>query len=93
LTDSEQLAAAMTEQAHQATVRGDYKGALEKLDEAARIAPNFSRVAHYRSNIAWLMGDHAAAIVALKRAIELDPGNVLYTTNLKRLEETLKETH
>jgi len=87
MTVNERLAAALTEQAHKATLRGDYPGAMQKLDEAERIAPRFARVVHDRSNIAWLMGDHAAAITALRRAIELEPDNPLYRTNLERLEQ------
>ena len=33
------------------------------------------------------MGDRAAAIAALKKAIELEPDNALFRTNLKRLEQ------
>jgi len=43
-------------------------------------------VPHYRSNVAHLMGDRAGAIAALKRALELEPDNALYRTNLERLE-------
>ncbi len=44
-------------------------------------------MAHYRSNVAWLMGDGAAATAALRRAAELEPDNLLYRTNLERLEQ------
>jgi hypothetical protein len=36
--------------------------------------------------VAYLRGDRAAAIAALRRAIELDPENPLFRTNLARLE-------
>jgi predicted AlkP superfamily phosphohydrolase/phosphomutase/Flp pilus assembly protein TadD len=86
-TPNEKLAAALVERAREATLHGDYAGALAKLDEAERIAPRFARVAHYRSNVAYLMGDRAGAIAALRRAIELEPENPLYPTNLERLEK------
>jgi tetratricopeptide (TPR) repeat protein len=86
-TPNERLASAMAEQAHQAALRGDYSAAMQKLDEAARIAPRMALVEHYRSNIAWLRGDRAGAIAALRRAIALEPDNPLFRTNLERLEK------
>jgi predicted AlkP superfamily phosphohydrolase/phosphomutase/Flp pilus assembly protein TadD len=85
-TPNEQLAAALAEQAHQAALRGDYAGAMQKLDEAERIAPRYALIAHYRSNVAYLQGDRPAAIAALRRAAELEPDNPLFRTNLERLE-------
>jgi predicted AlkP superfamily phosphohydrolase/phosphomutase/Tfp pilus assembly protein PilF len=84
-TPSERLAAAIGERAREAALRGDYAGALAKLDEAERIAPRFALIPHYRSNVAWLMGDRAAAIAALERALALEPENPLFRTNLARL--------
>jgi len=85
-TANEKLATALAEQAHQAALRGDYAAATQKLDEAERIAPRFALIAHYRSNIAYLQGDRAGAIKALRRAVELEPDNPLFRTNLERLE-------
>lgn len=85
LTPNERLAAQLVEQAHAAALRGDYAGALKQLEEAERIAPRFPRIFHYRSNVAYLMGDRAAAKQALRRALELEPQNPLYRTNLERL--------
>jgi predicted AlkP superfamily phosphohydrolase/phosphomutase/Flp pilus assembly protein TadD len=85
-TPNQKLATALAEQAHQAALRGDYDGATKKLDEAERIAPRFALIAHYRSNIAYLQGDRAGAIQALRRAVELEPDNPLFRTNLGRLE-------
>ena len=65
-TANEKLATALAEQAHQAALRDDFAGATKKLDEAERIAPRFALVAHYRANIAYLQGDRAGAIKALK---------------------------
>jgi Flp pilus assembly protein TadD len=83
---NEKLATALAEQAHQAALRGDYAEATRKLDEAQRIAPRFALVAHYRANVAYLQGDRAGAIAAMKRAVELEPDNPLFRTNLDRLE-------
>jgi tetratricopeptide (TPR) repeat protein len=85
-TANEKLAAALAEQAHQAALRDDFAEATRKLDEAQRIAPRYALVAHYRANIAYLQGDRAAAIKALRRAVELEPDNPLFRTNLERLE-------
>ena len=86
-TDAEKLAAALAEQASQAARRGDYPAALKALDEAARIAPRYALVYQYRSNVAYLMGDRQGAIAALRTALELEPDNALYRTNLQRLEQ------
>jgi Flp pilus assembly protein TadD len=83
---NEKLATALAEQAHQAALRDDFAAATQKLDEAERIAPRFALIAHYRSNIAYLQGDRAGAIKALRRAVELEPDNPLFRTNLERLE-------
>ena len=84
---NEKLAAALAEQAHQAALRDDFEEATRKLDEAQRIAPRYALVAHYRANIAYLQGDRAGAIAALRRAVELEPDNPLFRTNLERLEK------
>lgn len=86
-TAERKLAAALAERAHEAALRGEYERAMAKLDEAESIAPDFARVHHYRSNVAYLMGDRARAIAALRRAVELEPGNPLFRTNLERLEK------
>jgi tetratricopeptide (TPR) repeat protein len=83
---NEKLAAAIAERAHGAALRGDYAGAMKQLDEAERIAPGFARIFHYRSNVAYLMGDRTAAVTALRRAVELEPENPLFRANLERLE-------
>jgi len=85
-TDAEKLAVAMAEHASQSARRGDYAEAMKQLDEAARIAPRSALVQQYRSNVAYLMGDRAGAIAALKKALELEPDNALFGENLKRLE-------
>ena len=87
LSDSEKLAAAMAERAAEAARRGDYQEAMKQLDEAERVAPRFARVYQYRSNVAFLMGDHQAAIQALRKALEIEPDNALFRTNLQRLEQ------
>ncbi len=58
---------------------------MEQLDEAQRIAPRLALVQQYRSNVAFLQGDREAAIAALERALELEPDNALFRTNLERL--------
>jgi tetratricopeptide (TPR) repeat protein len=86
-SDAERLAAAMAERASQAARRGDYQEAMKTLDEAARIAPRYALVYQYRANVAYLMGDRAAAIAALKQGLALEPDNALFQANLKRLEQ------
>jgi hypothetical protein len=43
-------------------------------------------VYQYRSNVAYLKGDTAAAIDALEKALALEPDNALFRTNLRRLK-------
>ncbi len=84
-TDAEKLASAIAQRAREAAIRGDYKAALEQLDQAQQIAPSFARIYQYRSNVAYLMGDRDGAIAALEKALELEPGHALYRANLENL--------
>jgi tetratricopeptide (TPR) repeat protein len=86
------LASKLLARARDATLRGNYEGALREIEAAERIAPDFARVPHYRSNIEYLMGNKAGAIAALERALEIEPGNPLYETNLERLEAAPAQT-
>jgi tetratricopeptide (TPR) repeat protein len=84
--DTERRAGALAEQASQAARRGDYQTAMKLLDEGERLAPSYALIYQYRANVAFLMGDKAAAKAALKRALEIEPDNALFRTNLERLE-------
>ncbi len=59
---------------------------MKQLDEAQRIAPRLALVHQYRSNVAFLRGERAAAIAALERALAIEPDNALYRSNLERLK-------
>jgi predicted AlkP superfamily phosphohydrolase/phosphomutase/Flp pilus assembly protein TadD len=85
-SDAERLATAMADRASRAARRGDYPEAMRILDEAVRIAPRFALLFQYRANVAYLMGDRAAAAAALRRALALEPDNALFEQNLRRLE-------
>jgi tetratricopeptide (TPR) repeat protein len=91
LTPAEQLASSLAERARQDTLRGDYQAAMRQLDEAARVAPGLARVYQYRSNVAFLMQDYPGAIAALRKALEIEPDNALFRTNLDRLEKQAAE--
>jgi tetratricopeptide (TPR) repeat protein len=82
---ADQLAAQLTERAADAAKRGNYAEAMQHLDEAARVAPGSARVYQYRANVAYLMGDRAAARAALEKALEIEPDNALFRANLDRL--------
>lgn len=86
-TDAEKLAATLAERASSEARRGDYQGAMKTLDEAEKIAPRFAMVHQYRSNVAFLMGDRTRAVRALETALEIEPDNALFRTNLQRLIE------
>ena len=85
-SDVEKLAHELAESASQAARRGDYAGAMQQLEEAERVAPNYPLVYQYQSNVAYLMGDTAKAIEALEKALELEPNNALFKSNLERLK-------
>jgi len=86
-TPAQQLAFKIAEQASQSARRGDYEDAMAKLDEAQRIAPRFALVFQYRANVAYLMGDKAAAVEALEKGLEIEPDNALFKENLRRLKQ------
>ena len=85
-SEAEKRAAALAEEAAGAARRGDYAGAERRLEEAGRIAPRLPLLYQYRANVAYLKGDRAAAIAALREGLRVDPGNALFRENLKRLE-------
>lgn len=86
-TPAEEEARALAERAADKARRGDYPGAKADLDEAVRVAPRFALVYQYRANVAYLLGDKAAAIADLEKALALEPDNALYRENLRRLRE------
>jgi tetratricopeptide (TPR) repeat protein len=73
--------------AQQSARRGAYDEALAALDEAERLAPRDALLAQYRSNVAYLKGDRAAAIAALEHGLELEPDNQPFRQNLRRLQQ------
>jgi Flp pilus assembly protein TadD len=81
----------MAERASTAARHGDYDGAGKLLDDATRIAPDYALLHQYRANVAFLKGDRAGAVAALERAVALAPDNVLYRSNLERLQSTPPE--
>ncbi len=83
--DAQKLAALLAEQASTAARHANYAEAMARLDEAARVAPDYPLVYQYRANVAFLMGNTALAIESLERALELDPGNALFERNLAHL--------
>jgi predicted AlkP superfamily phosphohydrolase/phosphomutase/Flp pilus assembly protein TadD len=87
VTEAEKLAAAKAERASQAARRGDYQTAMKELDDAQRLAPNYALLYQYRANVAFLMGDRQAAAAALHKAMEIEPDNALFKSNLQRLEQ------
>jgi len=89
-SDAERLAAAMAERASESARRGDYDAAMKTLDEAQQVAPAYALVYQYRSNVAFLMEDYAAAAAALRKALDLEPDNALYRQNLEALEAKAK---
>ncbi len=85
-TPEERRAAALAQQASSAARRGDYPAAMQALDQAEGLAPHLTLLSQYRANVAFLMGDRARAIAALRQALAREPDNALFQTNLRRLE-------
>ncbi len=85
--EAEQRAMALADEAAGAARRGGYAEAKAKLDQAQALAPRLALIYQYRANVAYLAGDRAAAIAALKQGLKLDPDNALFRENLKRLEQ------
>lgn len=75
----------LAEQASAAARRGDYGGAMQLLDDAEKLAPDVALIHQYRANVAFLMGDRERARAALRRALEIEPDNALFRTNLEKL--------
>jgi predicted AlkP superfamily phosphohydrolase/phosphomutase/Flp pilus assembly protein TadD len=86
-TPQEKQAAQLADQASQAARRGNYAEASRLLDRAEKLAPDYVIIHQYRANVSYLSGDTRGAIRALERALQLDPGNALYRSNLARLKE------
>lgn len=83
----ETQAMALADEAAGAARRGDYAAAAAKLDQAQALAPRLALIYQYRANVAYLKGDRAAAIDALRQGLKLEPDNALFHENLKRLEQ------
>jgi len=85
--DAERRAMGLAQRASQAARRGDYKSAMQALDQAETIAPRYALIYQYRANVAFLMGDRERAKTALRHAREIEPDNALFRSNLERLEK------
>jgi tetratricopeptide (TPR) repeat protein len=86
-TDAEARALQLATEASEAARRASYADAMRKLDAAVAIAPDYALLYQYRSNVAYLMGDIPSAVAALKKGLEIDPGNALFRENLERLQQ------
>lgn len=84
-TEEQKLAAKLSADASVAARKGRYEDAMALLDRAERVAPDYTLVHQYRSNVAFLMGDEEAARRALERALEIEPDNPLFRRNLEHL--------
>jgi tetratricopeptide (TPR) repeat protein len=83
----------LAEEAGQAARRGDYAEATKLLDEAENISPRNVVVHQHRSNVAYLKGDTASAVAALEKALEIEPDNALFKTNLRRLKQQAEKAN
>ncbi len=84
-TEAEVRASTLVQQASLEARKANYAAAMRLLDQAEAEAPAYVLTYQYRSNVAYLMGDVAAAIAALEKGLEFEPDNALFKTNLERL--------
>ena len=68
---------------------GHPKLALEQLDMALKLAPDFAPLYEDLGSLRGMGGDHSGAIEALKRAVQLDPG---LSTAHRKLAHALQAT-
>ncbi len=85
-TEAEARASQLVQEASLEARKANYAAAMRLLDQAEAEAPTFVLTYQYRSNVAYLMGDTAAAIAALEKGLEFEPDNALFKTNLERLK-------
>ena len=83
--EAELKASELVRQASVEARRANYEAANKLLDEAEKVAPTFILTYQYRSNVAYLTGDHALGIVALEKALKFEPDNALFQRNLVQL--------
>lgn len=86
-TAEERRAAELVQATVLARQRGDYGEARRLLVEAAALAPGAAAVYQELANVAYLMGDTAAAVRALEEALKIEPDNALFASNLEKLRK------
>ncbi len=64
---------------------GNYTGALQMIDQALTITPNFTLAYVTRAGIYSETGDYEEAIRAVNRALDIDPGNPSLLTVIANL--------
>ncbi len=65
--------------------RGDFEGALKRVEEAARIAPDYAEVSATKGLILTRMGEAGRGIELLEAALEKDPGSAMAHQTLNNL--------
>jgi predicted Zn-dependent protease len=64
---------------------GDYKAAADMFDAYAKRVPTNPWGPYMAGISAWRAGDHARAVTALQRTVEIDPGHLKGRINLARV--------
>jgi predicted AlkP superfamily phosphohydrolase/phosphomutase/Tfp pilus assembly protein PilF len=85
-TPAEEEAAMLAGRAKNAAVRGAYPEAMELLDQAEEVAPEYVVVLQFKANVAYLVGDLDEAQKALEKALEIEPDNALFKNNLEQIK-------
>ena len=66
--------------------QGDLRGALSKLEETIRVDPHESDAYCEMGRIYLKQKEHAKAVSALKKAVEISPGDLDYRRALREAE-------
>lgn len=85
--DAEREALTLADQAADLARRGDFAAASRALATAERRAPRLPLIQQYRANLAYLQGDRKGAIAALEKGLALDPADLFFRENLRRLRQ------
>lgn len=80
----------LPEYAEALAATGDLQGAVVIATETAGKFPGAAHIHHWHANFLWQIGDHASALAAAHRAVELDPSAV-YLEGLRRYEAALEQ--
>jgi tetratricopeptide (TPR) repeat protein len=81
----------LTERARQAMSGGDLPLAIELMDRATTLEPDWSEGWNRRASVFWRLQDHASAIADLKRTLVLEPRHFEAWAALGRIYQSMDD--